>query len=188
VPQSKLRDELVRRVAGRLELSERQLEALLAGPRAPGALPRSGNGDGPATSPLDQGARAERTFLVLCLAVPEAGRIALAAIDPELLTSGPLRRAARRLAEHPEDPLAGLAEDDELVPVVADLRRRAEGYPDKTADRLEHARLVLELARLDRAIRRARGETGADTSTLARERESVLKAIGAVVTRLEEGQ
>jgi DNA primase len=187
VPASSLRDELVQRVAGRLELPERRLESLLAG--GPAATPASENGGGaaPTPSPLDQGARAERTFLVLCLAVPDAGRVALQAIDPdELLTSGPLRRAARRLAEHPDAPLADLAEDDELVPVLDDLQQRAERYPDRTPDRLEHARLVLELARLDRAIRRARGEEGGDTSALAREREGALKALRAVVSRLEE--
>jgi DNA primase len=190
VPPSSLRDQLVRRVAGRLELTDRRLESLLAGGPAAPAPAHTGNGGAPAPSPLDQGARAERTFLVLCRAVPDAGRVALAAIDPdELLTSGPLRRAARQLAEHPEDPRAGLAEDDELVPVLDDLARRAERYPapDRNPDRLEHARLVLELARLDRAIRRARGEHGADTSALAREREGVLKAVRAVVSRLEEG-
>ncbi|MDQ6803413.1 MAG: DNA primase [Actinomycetota bacterium] len=187
VPASSLRDELVQRVAGRLELPERRLESLLAG--GPAAAPASRNGgDGPAMpSPLDQGARGERTFLVLCLAVPDAGRIALAAIDPdEHLTSGALRRAARHLAEHPDTPLSDLAADGDLARIIHDLHARAGSYPDATQDRLEHARLILELARLDRAIRRARGESGADTSGLAREREAVLKAIRAVVSRLEE--
>ncbi len=57
--------------------------------------------------------------------------------------------------------------------------------PDPSADRLEHARLVLELDRLERAIIRARGE-GAGTSELARERERVREEIRAVVARLEE--
>ncbi|HWF24017.1 MAG TPA: hypothetical protein VG275_01120, partial [Solirubrobacteraceae bacterium] len=59
-------------------------------------------------------------------------------------------------------------------------------YLDPTEDRLEHARLLLELARLDRAIRRTRGEAGADVSTLAREREGVLGALRAVVGRLDD--
>jgi DNA primase len=191
-PPSSLRDELVRRVAGRLELPERRLEALLAGASAPGGDTRPGGGangaEPAASSPLDQSARAERTFLVLCVAVPDAGRAALAAIDPdEHLTSAALRRAARHLAEHLDAPLAGIDEDADLAPVVQDLLARAGRYPDASEDRLEHARLVLELARLDRAIRRARGESGSDTSALAREREEVLKAVRALVGRMEEG-
>jgi DNA primase len=191
-PPSSLRDELVRRVAGKLELPERRLEALIAGGRAPGGDSRPGqgaNGGEPATpSPRDQSARAERTFLVLCVAVPEAGRAALAAIDPDAyLTSAALRRAARHLGEHLDSPLAGIDDDAELAPVVQDLLARAGRYPDATEDRLEHARLVLELARLDRAIRRGRGEAGSDTSALAREREEALKAVRAVVGRMEEG-
>jgi DNA primase len=183
VPPSSLRDELVQRVAGRLELPERRLESLLAGSRSG----RSGspNGAGPpvAPSPLDQAARAERTFLVLCVAVPEAGGAALTAIDPdEHLTSERLRRAARHLA----NPLAEISGDDELTQVVKDLRERAERYPDATKDRLEHARLVLELGRIDRAIRRARAAPGADVTALAREREGVLKAVRLVVARLEK--
>jgi DNA primase len=186
VPPSSLRDELVRRVAGRLELPERRLESLLAGARA--AAPAPANGAEPATAtPLNQGTRTERTFLVLCLAVPDAGRRALAALDPdEHLTSGVLRRAARHLADRLESPLADIAGDEELARVVSDLMARAARYLDPTEDRLEHARLLLELARLDRAIRRTRGEAGADVSTLAREREGVLGALRAVVGRLDD--
>jgi DNA primase len=189
VPPSSLRDELVQRVAGRLELPERRLEALLVGGRN-GASTAPANGSEPAAvTSLDHGARAERTFLVLCLAVPDAGRRALAAIDPDRhLTSEAMRRAARHLAPRLESPLADIdGEDEELARLISDLMARAARYLDASQDRLEHARLVLELARLDRAIRRARGEAGADTSALAREREGALKAIRAVVGRLEEG-
>jgi DNA primase len=188
VPQSSLRDELVQRVAGRLELPERRLESLLAGGAAAGVpAPAAGNGDAPTA--LDQGIRTERTFLVLCLAVPDAGTAALAAIDPdEHLTSAALRQAARHLAAHDlESPLAGLSDDDELKPVIEDLDERAQRYPEPNRDRLEHARLVLDLARLDRAIRRARGgDGGGDTSALAREREEARKAVREVVGRLEK--
>jgi DNA primase len=188
VPPSSLRDELVRRVAGRLELPERRLEALLAGARGAAPAPASSNGAETVTAtPLDQGTRTEHTFLVLCLAVPDAGQRALAAIDPdEHLTSGALRRAARHLANRLESPLADIAGDEELARTVSDLMARAAGSLDASEDGLEHARLLLELARLDRAIRRARGEAGADTSTLAREREGVLGALRAVVGRLED--
>jgi DNA primase len=190
VPASSLRDELVRRVAGRLELPERRLEALFAGgARLATPGPPSPAGQAPSTSEaLDHGARAERTFLVLCIALPDAGRDALAAIDPdEHLTSTALRRAAVHLAGHLESPLAGVSHDGEedLMPTLRVLVERAERYPDATTDRLEHARLMLELARLDRAIRRARGEAGGDISALAREREAMLEAMHRVVSRME---
>jgi hypothetical protein len=182
-----MRDELVQRVAGRLELPERRLEALLAGSGAVNAGSPA-NGSAP-PSPIDQAARAERTFLVLCLALPKEGRAALAAIDPpdEYLTSDPMRRAAHHLAGHLDRPLAELPGDGETPRLIADLVSRAGRYLDPTPDRLEHARLVLELARIERAIRRARGAPGADVTELARHRESVMKALRAVVGRLEMG-
>ena len=112
VPASVLRDELMRRVAGRLELSEGRLAALIAsgnggsgggggggGGRGGGRAGAGGGargGEGAGAAALDQGVRAERTFLALCIALPERGAAALSTIDPdELLTSEPLRRAAR---------------------------------------------------------------------------------------------
>jgi DNA primase len=182
VPPSVLREELLRRVAGRLELSEGRLATLMvegASARNPAA----------ATLPvLDQGVRAERTFLALCIALPEAGAAALSTSDPdELLTSEVLRRAARHLAGRTDSPLADLpAEDEDLARVIAELVARAGRSAEVSVERLEHARLVLERDRLDRAIRRARGEGGADVTALAREREAVLERIRGVVARLEK--
>ena len=136
----------------------------------------------------DTGVRAERTFLALCVALPEAGRTALGTIDPQqLLTSEPLRRAAAHIAPRTDRPLSDLPPDDEqLAHVVADLVARAGRMPDVDQARLEHARLVLELGRIDRAIRRARVQAGADVASLAREREEVLEGIRRVVGRLEQ--
>jgi DNA primase len=191
LPASSVRDELMRRVAGALELSETRLASVMAGaPAAPAAA--EGNGHAaprPATvSPLDRGRRTERAFLVLCLAVPHAGDAALAAIDPdELLTSELLRRAARHLAGRTSAPLADLPPDDEeLALVVADLVARAGRAGQVSEERLEHARLMLELARVNRAIVRARSQGAAGTSELGHEREQVLAAIRGVVARLEK--
>jgi DNA primase len=203
LPIGVLRDELVRRVAGRLQLSEGLVASLMAGDSGGGVAP-GGNG-GPAgaagfglgaaggagarvTLPaLDQGLRAERAFLALCIAMPDAGAAALSSIDPDqLLTSETFRRAARHLAGRTKTPLADLPNDDEELPrVVADLVARAGRGGDVSAERLEHARLVLELGRIDRAIRRARGERGMDIGGLARERERVLEAIRGVGSKLD---
>jgi DNA primase len=137
---------------------------------------------------LDQGLKAERAFLALCIALPDAGDDTLAAIDPdELLTSGVYRRAARHLSGRCRAPLSELpGEDEELARVVADLVDRAGRGEDVTIERLEHARLLLDLARLDRAIVRARAQGGEGISELARERQQALDAIHGVVTRLEK--
>jgi DNA primase len=174
---SVLRDDLVRRVAGRLELSEARLAPLLA---SGGPLPRAG-GNGSTSSerlgsaPVSQDARAELTFLTLCIALPELGAEALASIDPEqLLTSEALRSAARHLEGRTATPLADLpADDEDLARTVADLVARAGRMPDPTRDRLEYNRLVLERERLNRAILRARAGGDGDTPALAAERRLI---------------
>ncbi len=191
LPASVVRDELVRRVAGRLELSEARLGSLVAGGGSTSAAGNGGGHSAPAgrnVSALDRGMRTERTFLVLCLAVPRAGDAALSRIDPdELLTSEMLRRAAKHLTGRTSSPLADLpSDDDQLVRVVADLVARAGRVGQVGEERLEHARLVLELSRIDRAIVRARAHGSAGTRELAHEREQVLAAIRGVVARLEK--
>jgi DNA primase len=197
VGASVLRDELVRRVAGRLELTEGRLATLLTSGGSAGGVVRTGrpgNGSGSAgPAGIDvaggpvQAARAERLFLALCLAVPEVGATLLANLDLDaILTSTQLRRAARHLAGHIGAPLAELPDDDEdFARVISGLVELAGRVPDPSADRLEHVRLILDLDRLDRAIIRARAE-GAGTSDLAHEREVVRGAMRAAVARLEK--
>jgi hypothetical protein len=98
-----------------------------------------------------------------------------------------LRRAAAHIAPRTDAPLTELpGDDDELARVIADLVAQAGRMPDVSEARLQHARLLLERDRLDRAIRRTRVQGGADIAGLAREREEVLEQIHAVVGRLEE--
>jgi DNA primase len=185
LPASVLREELVRRVAGRLELSEASLASLVATRTSRSDAPRPAQERVPAGAG-DQDLRAERTFLAMCVARPEAGGAALAEIDPdELLMSGEMRRAARHIAPRTHSPLADLpAGDDGLARTIADLVARAGRTPDVSDARLQHARLVLERARLDRAIRRARSGGGGDVGALAHEREEVLEEIRSVVGEL----
>jgi DNA primase len=185
LPPSALREDLMRRVAGRLELSEGQLASLLSDvPR------RQPAGEVPTRASraiANPAVRAERTFLVYCIALPEAGARALAALDPdEYLTSEPLRRAARHLAGQTSMPLSGMdSDDEELARIVAELVELAGRAGDVTEEQLDQQRLLLELARLDRAIRRARADGGGDVLTLAREREEVQRAIRGLDARLE---
>jgi len=193
-----LRDELLRRIAGRLELSERRLAALSApqaGPPPSAPVERRAQTDTPQRSPpavgageaVDQQRRLERGFLALCVAVPDAGERALSddGLDG-LLTSGLYRRAARHLRGRLGQPMADLpAGDEDLARAVAELVQRAARGRRVGPDHLEHARLLLELARLERLIRRARVEPGLDSVSLARERERVRGALHAVIARIE---
>ena len=133
-------------------------------------------------------------FLALCLALPDEGERALNAPDiDELLTSERLRRAATHLRGRTRTPTADLLGDDEqLALVVAELVRRAgemAGHgPDRrppSPERLEHARLILELERVDRARNRARAE-GSPITSLARQREQIMADLHQVVARLEQ--
>jgi DNA primase len=209
VSPSVLRDELVHRIAGALELSEGRLVTLLtegnrgrggsagryaggSGGSAQGAGSRDRGPTGPdpgsAMAAGDHGARTERSFLAMCLAAPQAGAVALASMSlDELFTSELLRRVARHLAEHCASPLSDLpAEDDELARAVADLVNRAARGRRVDSDQLEHSRLLLELARLDRSIARARAQHLPGIGELARQRQQVRETLGTVGGRLEK--
>lgn len=205
LPISVLRDELTRRTATALELTEGRLATLLArseGASAPRARGPAGTGDlsgsdsaSERSSPRaparvghrrDEVLRNEQTFLALAIALPGPGGQVLASIEPdELLTSGVLRRAARHLAGRTEAPLSELpADDEELARAVADLVALAGRGQSPSVERLEHARLLLEHRRLERALARARGG-GGGVPELAREREAVMAKIHDVVSRME---
>jgi DNA primase len=197
LPPSALREDLLKRVASRLELSEGRLAALLAGGSQGGSRPAAavaggGNGGGPSARPFDPipdpAVRTERAFLVLCVALPDAGARALNAIDPdEHLTSERMRRLARHLAGQTEMPMTGLAPDDEdLARAVADIVARAGRAGEVTEHHVEQQRLLLERGRLDRAIRRARGGGGGDVTELVREREQMLERIRELDARIEK--
>jgi DNA primase len=171
------RDELVRQAAQRLGLNERLVASLAAaGP--------AGNGDGsPRSAPakgLDKREQTERTFLALCIALPDAGAKALAGIDPERHLTGSLtRRAAAHLRDHLELPTEGIAPDDpELLALMAELSLRAAREPSGPAS-LEVEALQLEKDRLEREIAAGRSAGSLDIADLALQR-------AAVVTRLED--
>jgi DNA primase len=185
-------DELLRRIAGQLGLTEAQLGSLIAGAARQNGAAGATGGAGAADrrtapdQPIDQASRTERAFLALCIALPDAGARMLFEIDPnELLTSELMRRAARHLVGRTRSPLSDLPADDEpLARAVADLVAQAGRAGEVNVYRLEHARLLLERDRLDRAIRRARAD-GQPGVELANERKDVLERLHEVITRLE---
>ncbi len=199
LPISVLRDELTRRAAAALEVTEARLATLLAQDGSAAASGSSGSGSthgatqrqaapAPSRAPArrNEVLRNEQTFLALTVALPEQGGKVLSEIDPdELLTSAVLRRAAAHLAARTDTPLSDLpADDEELARAVADLVALAGRGHSPTPERLEHARLLLEHRRIERAIARARAG-GGGVPALAREREQVLAQIHAVVARME---
>lgn len=155
LPASVLRDELVRRVAGRLDLSD-QLAASLVGsaPASPpaGGVPSARPHGGPsrlaggAARPdlahagphadvappplpvaLDRRERGERTFLALCLAFPREGRAMLERADLDAAFSSELaRRAAAHLRTHIDVPETGIPDEDPaLEHLMSELAARA---------------------------------------------------------------
>jgi DNA primase len=186
-----LRDQLLQRISGRLELSRAQEIRLVTA--AQGASTSTARNGGPAPASLspalevDTVVRAEHAFLALCIALPAEGAAILASIDPDvLLTSGVLRRAAHHLQGRTATPMSELpTDDDELSRMIAELVTRAGSRSDISADRLSHARLVLEIARVDRAIKRARVERGPDVAALGRQREALRAELRDITSRLD---
>jgi DNA primase len=178
LPPSAMRLELTRLVSGRLELPESLAEQLLAGPAAASAQPARGNGA--PRGGLSRREQTERAFLALCIACPEDGEKALAALDVnEHFSSGLLRRAAGHLREgslrQPLAPAPGegtLEADAEMNALLAELIVEAGGEQARPT-MLEVQRLQLELARIERSIAQARGVSGSDVNALAERRQKV---------------
>ncbi|HEY2638152.1 MAG TPA: DNA primase, partial [Solirubrobacteraceae bacterium] len=159
VPPSVLREELVRRVAGVLDLSEALVASLPAGTSAARPLPVVEDpAEAPAVvrkpSPREE---VERDYLAVCLALPGPGAESLQRLNPELhFTSALTRRAAVHLASHLVDPFAGLdAGDEDLGALLAELAGRYRSG-EVRVDSLEYNERILERGRLEREIARAK--------------------------------
>ena len=171
------REELARIAASRLDLSPELLESLLArGPARPVPAPGGGSGAGPPRpAQLSRRDPTERSFLALCVALPELGGPALAELDPEAdLTSDVARRAVAHLRAHLRAPTEGLDElyDAELVALIRELAVRATAMTSASRRDFEIERLQLALARLGREIAAARA-AGAPLEELAARRGEV---------------
>ena len=206
LPPSAMRMELTRLVSGRLELpesvAERELSSAGGGEQRQGR--EAGSEGQPAqrrvTAALGRRDETERTFLVLCLASPEAGGRALKELDlPGHFTNDLLRRAAERLREGDlREPMKsaqttenGNGRTGELAEVLAELVVEAGRWPisDRSAQpaMLQVQRLQLELARVDRQIQAARVRGAGDVSDLARRRGEVKREFDRAYERaLEE--
>jgi DNA primase len=186
IPPSAMREELVGLVADRTGLAP----ALVASWLSQGSGSASpGNGAGrpaPAASPasLDAAGRAERAFLAQCLAVPDAGREALAALDlAAAFTSDLTRRAAALVRDRLEGGAVDLLPDnDALATLMAELVVRAgEMRPSEAA--LEGERLGLELLGVEREIAAARVAGVGELTPLVTRRQELKRRRDAAIAR-----
>jgi DNA primase len=189
LPPSAMRQELIALVADRTDLSPALVGSWLEGP-AGGAPARSGPGrpEQPARrerpAALDATARTERSFLAQCIALPAAGRQALADLDLEAaFASGAGRRAAVHLRDRLDGPEADLpAGDDELASLVAELYVTAASLPPSQAA-LEAERVKLELLHVERDIGAASASGSGEVATLVRRRAELRSRLDVAIER-----
>ena len=186
--ESASRDELVRRVAERLDLDP----AMVMG-RVVASRPASGGAEeavaaaAPAAgragaeprraAELTSRERRERALLAMCVALPAEGREYLARLtDAHLSPTG--MRAAAWLREHPEDPASELPhDDDELAALVSELVLVSRQEP-ASREAMELNWLLLEQRRLEDELAAA-GERGdyERRAALSRERAALVERI-----------
>jgi DNA primase len=175
------REELVSRIASVLQLSEALVATLPADAAPARALPVVD--DPPAEGRPSRAEDSERAYLALCLALPGPGAESLRRLDvAEHFTGAVTRRAAEHLLTHLPDPFAGLQEDPEVGRLLSELSDRDMGPVN--ADSLEHAELILEQARLDGAIARARAVNSPEIFQLAGRQQEVRRRINAVSEKI----
>jgi DNA primase len=184
--ESASRDDLVRRVAERLDFEP----AMVMG-RVVAATPTSGGHEGAAPEParsaqparpqrsaeLTSRERRERALLAMCIAVPQEGKEYLARLtDAHLSPTG--QSAAAWLREHLEDPASNLPHDDDgLAGLIAELVIQSREEP-ASREAMEHNFLRLEERRLEGEIVAA-GERGdyERRAALSRERAALVERI-----------
>lgn len=184
--ESASRDDLVRRVAERLDLDP----AMVMG-RVVAATPASGGREqaGPESSPgaeaprprrtaeLTSRERRERALLAMCITMPGEGKEYLARLTDAHLSPTGLRVAAW-LREHPEDPASNLPHDDgELAGLITELVIMSREEP-ASHEAMELNFLLLEQRRLEGEIAAA-GERGdyERRAALSRERAALVNRI-----------
>ncbi len=179
------RDDLVRRVAGRLDLEPALVMGRLTAARAPsGGSAESPRRDGAPVPVTPRGGgeltsreRRERALLAMCVALPEEGRRYLERLTDEHLSPSGARVAAW-LREHPEDPASNLPhDDDQLAGLIAELVILAHDEP-ASAEAMELNFLLLEQRRLESQIAAA-GEADdyERRAALSRERAALVERI-----------
>ena len=202
--RSVVRDELVRRVADRLEVPPSYLEpaagpARGGGATAPGrstggsepdgrrVAEPNGAGGGPTTASVPRrpaaptpAERGERAFLAMCVGQPELGRELLEQVGDGHLSER-MRHVRDHLLEHLDDPLAELPDDPDRTALVTEVAMLAEAEPSSEAA-LRLSFLQLDLRRVERDLRRAaESRDFGRQAELLREREGVRERIAKLM-------
>jgi DNA primase len=180
------RDDLVRRVAERLDLEPALVMGRLTAAQPPsgGTAEASSGGDGairprPARggAELTSRERRERALLAMCIALPSEGREYLARLtDDHLSPTG--ARAAAVLREHLDNPASNLPHDDDaLAGLIAELVIIAHDEP-ASSEAMELNYLLLEQRRLEGEIAAAgEREDYEGRAALSRERAALVERI-----------
>jgi DNA primase len=187
--ESASRDDLVRRVAERLDLEPAMVmgrvvaaQPLSGGPAEPELSPTEGRSGGrmdlgTGRAELTSRERRERALLAMCIALPDEGKEYLDKLTDEHLTQLG-SRAAAWLRENPQDPASNLPrEDAELSGLVAELIITAHDEP-ASPEAMELNFLLLEQRRLEAEIAAA-GERDdyEQRAALSRERAALVQRI-----------
>jgi len=182
--ESASRDDLVRRVAERLDLEPAMVmgRVVAAQPLSGGAAEPARQGGGPSPQPrrtaeLTSRERRERALLAMCIALPEQGKDYLGRLTAEHLSPGGLR-AAGWLREHPEDPASNLPrEDSDLAGLIAEMVILAHDEP-ASPEAMELNFLLLEQRRIEAQIAAAGEQDDYELrATLSRERAALVQRI-----------
>jgi len=185
-----LRDDLVRRVAERLDFEPATVlgrviaaEPATGGPQsgAPVYEPFSAESQAQPQPPrrtaeLTSRERRERALLAMCIALPEDGREFLSRLtDAHLSASG--IRAAAWLRENPGDPASNLPHEDEMASLISELVMISHDQP-ASREAMELNYLLLEQRRLEDEIAAA-GQRGdyEHRAALSRERALLVERI-----------
>jgi DNA primase len=154
-PKTRARDELIGWVADRLDVPDDYLLTQLAPVGRDGAEAAGPKPSAPLRPSLDAVAKAERTFLAMCLAQPQVGRDYIDRLERDHFSSGGMQRVHEHLSSHFENPLAGLPDDNpSLSALITEVVMLAEEEP-ASEEVLQLSFLQLELRRVERALRDA---------------------------------
>jgi DNA primase len=161
-------DELVRKVADRLDTDASLVLARVRSapdaPAAPGPDDGGSKAPRPVAASLTPRETRERALLAMCLAEPGTGRRFIEQLSEEHLSpSG--APALRWLKEHLDDPMAGLPRDDAaLTSLITELVMRAESEP-ATESAMQLNFDLLEQQRLEDGISAAQKAGDYEVST-----------------------
>jgi DNA primase len=181
---SAMRDELVREAADRLDVPVEYIKSAAPRDRAPRPRPAAHSADaGAQPSAGELALRAEREFLVQCLAGGDLGRSYLSEPSDAHFSYEISRRARAHLVACIDDPLAGLQENEpELGAFVNSIVHEAAERTLSQEAVLRMSILQLEERRINREIRKAEHDRDHPRqSELAAARQRVRGELDAVM-------